>query len=85
MTEYKNPPFYGLKVGASLLVVVGGLLVDLNSQCVDSDGNAIPGLFAVGNVQGGLFAADYPLYIAGCSVGRCITFGYEVGKYLATL
>ena len=85
LTPYKTPPFYGLKVGASLLVIVGGLNVDLNSQCVDANKQPIPGLFAVGNVQGGLFANDYPLYIAGCSVGRCITFGYEVGKYLAML
>ncbi len=84
MSAYSQPPFYGLKVGASLLVVVGGLKVDLDSRVLTAEGVAIPNLFAVGNCQGGLFANDYPLVIPGCSVGRCIAFGYELGKYLAS-
>jgi succinate dehydrogenase/fumarate reductase flavoprotein subunit len=85
MTPLKDGPFYAMQVGASVLVIVGGLLVDTNSQCLNADKDPIPGLFAVGNVQGGLFANDYPLYVAGCSGGRCVTFGYELGKYLANL
>lgn len=83
MTTYTQPPFYSLKVGASLLVVPGGLKVDVDSRCLNAEGAPIEGLFAVGNCQGGLFAVDYPLYIPGCSVGRCLTFGHELGKYFA--
>ena len=84
MSTYTQPPFYGLKVGASLLVVVGGLKVDLDCRVLTADGETIPNLFAVGNCQGGLFANDYPLVIPACSVGRCLAFGHELGKYLAT-
>jgi succinate dehydrogenase/fumarate reductase flavoprotein subunit len=78
----KDGPFIGLKVGASLLTVPGSLKVNVDSQVLNKDGGVIEGLYAVGNVQGELFANDYPLYIVGCSHGRCMTFGYELGKYL---
>jgi predicted oxidoreductase len=65
--------------------VPGSLKVNNDSQVLNAEGKAIEGLYAVGNMQGELFANDYPLYIVGCSHGRCMTFGYELGKFLATV
>lgn len=84
VTPYQQPPFYGLKIGAALLVIVGGLKVDLDSHVLNAEGEAIPNLFAVGNCQGGMYANDYPLVIPANSIGRCLSFGYELGKYLAS-
>lgn len=83
LTPIREAPYYALKVGPALLVVTGGLKVDTNCQCLDAEGEAIPGLYALGNCQGDITAIDYPINISGNSHGRCITFGYLLGRYLA--
>lgn len=80
--ELKNPPFYAVKTGPSRMVCPGGLLVNTDSQVLDQNDKPIEGLYAVGNVAGGLYGVDYPLVILGNSHGRCITFGYLLGKHL---
>lgn len=82
--ELKNPPFYAGKTGPSRMVCPGGLLVNTDSQVLDADDKPINGLYAVGNVAGGLYGVDYPLVILGNSHGRCITFGYLLGKHLTS-
>lgn len=79
-----DPPFIAMKVGPGLLAVVGGLNTDTTLNVLDADGNGIPGLYAVGNVAGGVFANDYPINIPGCSHGRCLTWGYVVAESLAS-
>ncbi|HMA95503.1 MAG TPA: FAD-binding protein, partial [Polyangiaceae bacterium] len=79
-----DPPFIAMKVGPGLLAVVGGLTTNTALGVLDADGNAIPGLYAVGNVAGGVFANDYPINIPGCSHGRCLTWGYVVAESLAS-
>lgn len=80
--ELKNPPYYAGKTGPSRMVCPGGLLVNTDSQVLDENDQPIEGLYAVGNVAGGLYGVDYPLVILGNSHGRCITFGYLLGKHL---
>ncbi len=76
----KDPPFYALKFGGALLTVVGGLSVDTKLRVLDANQNPVPGLYAVGNVSGDLYGTDYPIQIPGNSHGRCLTWGYLVGK-----
>lgn len=81
-----KPPFYGIHRTLRLSAVCSGLLVDENHQCLDADGNAINGLYAVGNLGGGFYGGvDYPLIVYGLSLGRCYTFGYLVGRHVAKL
>ena len=84
LTPVAEGPFYALKVGPALLTVTGGLKVNIDFQCLDADGEAIPGLYALGNCQGDITAIDYPINVAGNSHGRCITFGYLLGSDLAS-
>lgn len=83
MTPVKEGPFYALKVGPALLAVTGGLRVNTDFQCLDADGQPIEGLYALGNCMGDITAIDYPINVAGNSHGRCITYGYLLGKDLA--
>lgn len=83
LTPIKEGPFYALKVGPALLTVTGGLKVNSDFQCLNADGEPIEGLYALGNVEGGSTATDYPINVAGNSHGRCITFGYLLGRDLA--
>ncbi len=79
-------PFYGIHRHVRISACCSGLVVDENSQCLNADGAPIPGLFAIGNDAGGFYGGvDYPLTVFGLSLGRCYTFGYVVGKYVAGL
>lgn len=83
LASVKEPPFYAGLVPTNMLCVPFGLHVDRNSQVMTDDDKPIPGLFAIGNVQGDFFAFDYPVTTPGISHGRCITFGQLVGKAVA--
>jgi fumarate reductase flavoprotein subunit len=83
--KISDPPFIAMKVGPALLSVVGGLMTDTSLNVLDANGNGIAGLYAVGNVAGGVFASDYPINIPGCSHGRCLTWGYVVAESLAAV
>lgn len=78
-----TPPYYAGLMKSALLVTMGGLRVNANMQVLDKDDNAIPGLYAVGNVSGDFFAVDYPTIFPGHSHGRCITFGRIAGSHAA--
>lgn len=85
MFALKNPPFYAIKDEGSLrfLVTLGGLRTNENAQVLDNDFKIIPGLYAIGNTQGGRFVSDYPTTIAGASHSIACTYGYLTGKFIA--
>jgi len=81
-----KPPFYGIHRRMRLTGVCSGMVVNTNSQALDADGKPIDGLFVIGNMAGGFYGgADYPMTVLGLSLGRCYTFGYLTGKYVAKL
>ena len=77
----RKPPFYASKFGPSRLAVTGGLLVDRHLRVLNRAQEPIPGLYAVGNVAGGLYGVDYPTLIPGSSHGRAVTWGYLAARY----
>ena len=79
----KEGPFYAAKIGPGLLGVCGGIEIDENFQVVDEDFKPIPGLYAIGNCAGGMYAYDYPINMQGNSHGRCLIEGKCLGEYLA--
>lgn len=76
-------PFDAAKVGVALLAVVGGLSVNTDLQVLDDEKKPIEGLYATGNTSGDLYAIDYPINMAGNSNGRCVIWGYLLGKTMA--
>lgn len=84
LTPVVEGPFYAMKALPAVLATVGGLKVNTNLAVTDAEGNAIEGLYAVGNVSGDFYAVDYPINIPGNSQGRCVTWGYLVGETLAS-
>ena len=76
----RKAPFYASKFGPARLVVTGGLLVDQHLRVFDKSRRPIPGLYAIGNVAGGLYGVDYPTIIPGTSHGRAVTNGYLVAR-----
>ena len=79
-------PFFATKydVPASL-ACMGGLHVNARSQVLTADDKPIEGLYAIGLAAGDFYANQYSTRFAGNSLGRCMTFGYLVGRQLAGL
>lgn len=84
--EIKTPPFY---YGAEKLYAhycCGGLAIDRHASVLDTTGTPIPGLFAAGEVTGGIHGEDR---LGGSSITDCLVFGRTAGnsvrRYLAAL
>ena len=80
-TSFANPldtaPYYAIKVTAGVHHTMGGLKIDTNTEVLDADGNAIPGLFAAGEITGGVHGANR---LGGNAVADFTVFGRIAGK-----
>ena len=68
-----TPPFEAYAVTCGVTFTFGGLKIDRDGRVIDADGAAIPGLFAAGELVGGLFYNNYPGgsgLMAGAVFGR---------------
>ena len=74
MTPIKNGPFYGIAVGSWLLATMNGVRVNTNLEAVTPEGNAIPGLYVIGNDMGGFFSNSYPQMFGGTAQGKTVCF-----------
>ncbi len=81
----ENPPFFACSFSASksMLVMIGGLECDHQLRVTDAQANPIPGLYVAGNNQGRRFLMDYPVIVAGISLGTALTFGRLAGTNAA--
>jgi tricarballylate dehydrogenase len=55
-----EPPFEAYAVTCGLTFTFGGVKIDVDGRVIDSDGAVIPGLYAAGEMVGGLFYFNYP-------------------------
>lgn len=79
----KEPPFYCDKHNSMLLVTLGGVRCDTDMRVLDENDEPVEGLFANGTMVGGMFANSYVTVMPGINMGRSLTFGYRLGKFLA--
>ena len=89
-SKYMKPvdtaPFYAVKRVYQVSAIVDGLKINVDGQVLDMDNQPMEGLYAAGNCSGGFYGdVDYSLDTMGLSIGRCVTFGYLVGKDVAAL
>ena len=76
-----EPPFEAYRVGCGLTFTFGGLRIDPHSaQVLDSDLAPIPGLYAAGELVGGLFWFNYP---GGTGLTNGAVFGRLAGRSAA--
>lgn len=69
-------PFYAIKIAPGIHYTMGGVKINTNTEVLNKDGQAIPGLFAAGEVTGGLHGQNR---IGGNSVADIIIFGHQAG------
>jgi len=55
-----TPPFEAYAVSCGITFTFGGLRITNDAQVVDTDGAPMPGLYAAGELVGGLFYFNYP-------------------------
>ncbi|MGH7920336.1 MAG: FAD-dependent tricarballylate dehydrogenase TcuA, partial [Candidatus Dormibacteraceae bacterium] len=55
-----TPPYFGYAVACGITFTFGGLHVDDRARVLRADGSPLPGLFAAGEIVGGLFSGNYP-------------------------
>jgi len=77
-------PFEAYQVGCGVSFTFGGVRIDPDSgQVIDSDMNAIPGLYAAGELVGGIFYFNYPGgsgLMSGAVFGRIAGTGAASGR-----
>ena len=83
--ELDAPPYMGYAVTCGLTFTFGGLKINAQAQVIDTEDAPIPGLYAAGELTGGLFYNNYPGgsgLMAGAVFGRIAgaqAAGYAVG------
>src|SRR5437899_9845632 len=79
-----EPPFEAYQVGCGISFTFGGVRIDPDSgQVIDGDMNPIPGLYAAGELVGGIFYFNYPGgsgLMSGAVFGRIAGAGAASGR-----
>ena len=80
-TSFANPlntaPYYAIKVTAGVHHTMGGLKINPNTEVLNENGEVIPGLFAAGEVTGGVHGANR---LGGNAVADFTVFGRIAGQ-----
>jgi tricarballylate dehydrogenase len=71
-----TPPFEAYAVTCGITFTFGGLRVDPRANVLDEGGEPIPGLYAAGELVGGLFYFNYP---GGAGLTSGTVFGRRGG------
>jgi tricarballylate dehydrogenase len=75
-----SPPYVGFGVTCGITFTFGGLRVDTRAQVLDTEDRPIPGLYAAGELVGGLFFHNYP---GGSGLMSGSVFGKTAGDSAA--
>ncbi len=84
--SFANPldtaPYYAIKVTAGVHHTMGGVKINTATEVLTADGVAIPGLYAAGEVTGGVHGANR---LGGNAVSDFVVFGRIAGEQAAKL
>ena len=79
-TSFANPldtaPYYAIKVTAGIHHTMGGLKINTATEVLTEEGTVIPGLYAAGEVTGGVHGANR---LGGNAVSDIVVFGRIAG------
>jgi tricarballylate dehydrogenase len=72
-----EPPFEAYRVTTGITFTFGGVRIDGDAHVLDRDGQAIRGLYAAGEMAGGLFYFNYP---GGAGLTAAAVIGRRAGQ-----
>ena len=70
--DLSKAPYYAIKIAPGIHHTMGGVKINTQAQVIDTEGNPIPGLFAAGEVCGGVHGGNR---IGGNAVADIVVFG----------
>jgi flavocytochrome c len=76
------PPFYAARMWPKVHFTMGGARIDAKTRVLDLEGRPIPGLFAAGEVTGGVHGA---CRLGGNAITECLYFGRMAGRMASKL
>lgn len=78
--DMSKAPYYAIKVAPGIHHTMGGLKINTNTEVLKEDGSSITGLYAAGEVTGGVHGSNR---IGGNAVADIIIFGRQAGNKAA--
>ena len=72
-------PFFAIHINPAVHYTMGGIHITPKTEVLDTDGNVIPGLYAAGEVSGGLHGNNR---IGGNSIAETVIFGRQAGMQM---
>ncbi|HAL59923.1 MAG TPA: flavocytochrome c, partial [Sarcina sp.] len=70
--DLSTAPYYAIKIAPGIHHTMGGVHIDTDAEVIDTNGNEIPGLFAAGEVCGGVHGGNR---LGGNAVADIVVFG----------
>ena len=78
--KMETAPFYAVPSRPAVHHTMGGLAISVEARVLDESGSPIPGLFAAGEVTGGIHAGNR---LGGNAIADCMVFGKIAGANAA--
>ncbi len=78
--DLSEGPYYVSQIAPGIHHTMGGLKINTATEVLKADGVAIPGLFACGEVTGGVHGGNR---VGGNAILDCLVFGYTAGASAA--
>ncbi len=75
--DLSTAPYYAIKIAPGIHHTMGGIKIDTETQVINTEGEAIAGLFAAGEVTGGVHGGNR---IGGNAVTDIVVFGRIAGQ-----
>ncbi|MCL1035933.1 fumarate reductase flavoprotein subunit FccA [Shewanella submarina] len=75
--ELNHGPYYAIEVKPAVHHTMGGVVIDTKGEVKDAKGNIIKGLYAAGEITGGVHGANR---LGGNAISDIVTFGRIAGK-----
>ncbi len=77
VTNLSSGPYYAVNVGPGIHHCMGGVKINTDAQVISTDGNPIPGLYAAGEVTGGVHGGNR---LGGNAIADIVVFGRIAGE-----
>ncbi|MCK8060315.1 MULTISPECIES: flavocytochrome c [unclassified Fusibacter] len=77
---FAKAPFYAMRLWPKVHHTMGGLKITPTCEVVSTSGDVIPGLYAAGEVTGGVHGASR---LGSCAISECLVFGRIAGRNAA--
>lgn len=75
-----KPGFFAIHIAPAIHYTMGGIHINARAEVLDGNGNVIPGLYAAGEVAGGLHGNNR---VGGNSIAEIVIFGRQAGQQAA--